>query len=268
MPKEAPITAEMLESICKVLGEQNTGSEIGNYLAQSQIEDIDQPNTKWRRLFNAFVNYQNIQQESNRIQVFIQKTLSPVRYADKHEQFEQFRMEINTRLAFIGLELLETGKYRRVSRAETIPEAQKRADLLKRKLNDRKVHPDVLLFCKAELLQDNYFHAVFEATKSVAEKIREKAGLKEDGSVLVDLAFGLGEKKTPKLALNALSNESEESEHKGFANLLKGMFGMFRNTTGHAPKIKWPIEEETALDCLTLASLLHKTLDRSIRTPY
>jgi uncharacterized protein (TIGR02391 family) len=268
MPKEAPISAEMLESLCKVLGDQNTGSEIGNYLAQSQIEDIDQQNTKWRRLFNAFAKYQNDLQESNRIQIFIQRTLSPVRYANKHEQFEQYRIEVNTRLAFIGLELLETGKYRRISKAETIPEAQKRADAFKRKLDERKVHPDVLAFCKAELLQDNYFHAVFEATKSVAEKIRQKSGLKEDGSALVDMAFGLGEKKTPRLAFNSLANESEESEHKGFANLLKGMFGMFRNTTGHAPKIKWLITEETALDCLTLASLLHKTLDKAFRTPY
>lgn len=268
MPKETPISSEMLESICIVLGGQNTGSQIANYLAQSKIEDVDPLGSKWRRLFNAFAKYQNTNQESNRIQVFIQKTLSPVRYADNHELFEKNRTEINTRLAFIGLELLEDGKYRRVTQARTIPEAQKRADILKRKLNDRKVHADVLLFCKAEFLQDNYFHTVFEATKSVAEKIREKAGLAEDGSILVDKAFGLGEKKTPKLAFNTLTTESEESEHKGFANLLKGLFGMFRNTTGHAPKIKWPIDEETALDCLALASLLHKTLDKSFRTPY
>lgn len=268
MPKETPMSAQMLESICKVLGEQNTGSEISHYLKVVQIEDVDPQNTKWRRLYNAFAEYQNTHQESNKIQIFIQKSLDPVRYANNHDQFERYRIEINTLLAFVGLELLEHGKYRRVSKAETIPEAQKRADILKRKLNDRKVHPDVLNFCKAELLQDNYFHTVFEATKSVAEKIREKTGLTEDGSILVDRAFGLGEKNTPKLAVNSLKTESEESEHKGFANLLKGMFGMFRNTTGHAPKIKWPIDEETALDCLTLASLLHKTLDKSIRTPW
>lgn len=267
MPKEKPISAEMLESICIVLGSQNTGSQIGNYLAQSQIEDIDPANTKWKRLFNAFVAYQNKHQESNKIQIFIQRTLQPVRHAGNLEQFEEYRSAINTRLLFIGLELLENGKYRRVQEAQTIPEAQKRADTLKRKLNDRKVHSDVLLFCKAELLQDNYFHSVFEATKSVAEKIREKADLTEDGSVLVDKAFALGDHKKPRLAFNTLRTESEESEHKGFSNLLRGLFGMFRNTTAHTPKIKWVIDEETALDCLSLASLLHKTLDKCIRTP-
>jgi hypothetical protein len=38
-------------------------------------------------------------------------------------------------------------------------------------LQERQVHGDVLLFCRAELLQDNYFHAVFEATKSVAGRL-------------------------------------------------------------------------------------------------
>lgn len=267
MPKEKPISAEMLESICIVLGNQNTGSQIGFYLAQSQVEDVDPTNTKWKRLFNAFASYQNKQQESNRIQIFIQKTLNPVRYAHEHEKFEDYRTEINTRLLFLGIELLETGKFRRVTEAKTIPETQKRADSLKRKLNDRKVHPDVLLFCRAELLQDNYFHSVFEAIKSVAEKIREKADLTEDGAGLVDKAFALGQQNTPLLAFNTLRTESEQSEHKGFANLLKGTFGMFRNTTAHVPKIKWAIDEETALDCLALASLLHKTLDKCVKTP-
>jgi uncharacterized protein (TIGR02391 family) len=70
------------------------------------------------------------------------------------------------------------------------------------------------------------------------------------------------------LAFNSLKTESEESEHKAFMNLLKNHFGIFRNTTGHAPKIKWPIDKETALDCLTLASLLHKMLDKSVRTSH
>ncbi|PZR10869.1 MAG: TIGR02391 family protein [Flavobacterium psychrophilum] len=265
MPKEKVISAETLESICIVLGGQNTGTQIGYYLSQTGLADTDPGITKWKRLYNAFVNYQNQNQESNKILMFIQKTLSPVRYADNHEQFELYRIDINKRLLFIGFELLETGKFRKVTEAKTIPEAQRRADVLKSKLKDRQVHADVLLFCKAELLQDNYFHAVFEATKSVADKIREKADLTSDGSVLVDTAFGLGQLKTPKLAFNTLRTESEESEHKGFMHLVKGLFGMFRNTTAHSPKIKWVIDEQDALDSLTLSSMLHRTLDKCVK---
>lgn len=262
MPKEKPISAETLESICIVLGSQNTGTQIGAYLAQAGIIDTDPGITKWKRLFNAFANYQNKHQESNKIQIFIQKTLAPVRYADYHEKFENNRIDINKRILFIGLELLENGKFRRVPEAKTIPEAQQRADTLKSKLKDRQVHPDVLLFCKAELLQDNYFHAVFESTKSVADKIREKAELTMDGADLVDKAFGLGQSKIPLLKFNSLMTESEESEHKGFMHLIKGLFGMFRNTTAHSPKIKWAINEQDALDSLTIASMLHRTLDK------
>ena len=72
----------------------------------------------------------------------------------------------------------------------------------------------MLSFCKAELLVDNYFHAVFEATKSIAEKIRIKTNLTSDGSELVDHAFSY-KGKIPYLALNNLTTESHESEQKG-----------------------------------------------------
>lgn len=58
--------------------------------------------------------------------------------------------------------------------------------------------------------------------------------------------------------------ESEQSEQKGFANLLKGIFGTFRNTTAHAPKVTWVIEEQDALDILSTVSLIHRRLDGAI----
>jgi uncharacterized protein (TIGR02391 family) len=122
----------------------------------------------------------------------------------------------------------------------------------------------VLKFCREELLQDNYFHAVFEATKSIADKIREKAGLVIDGAELVDKAFSVGK---PLLAINTLQTETEQSEQKGFANLLKGVFGTFRNVAAHAPKIKWPIDEQDALDLLTMVSYVHRRLDRAVKVP-
>ncbi len=69
----------------------------------------------------------------------------------------------------------------------------------------------------------------------------------------------------PVLIINDLRTETEKSEQKGFANLLKGFFGMFRNTIAHEPKIKWKIEEYDALDVMTLASLFHRRLDNSTK---
>ena len=126
------------------------------------------------------------------------------------------------------------------------------------------MHPDVLQFCRAELLHENYFHAVFEAAKSVAQKVRDRTGLTGGGADIVDKAFGLS---SPLLAINTLRTETEQSEQKGFANLLKGMFGTFRNVTAHAPKVTWPIPEQDALDLLSLVSYMHRRLDAAAQVP-
>ena len=116
-------------------------------------------------------------------------------------------------------------------------------------------------------MQKNYFHAVFEATKSVASKIREKSSLEEDGAQLVDLAFGIPKNGYPILAFNKLETKAERSEHTGLMNLMKGLFGAFRNVTAHVPKIEWEIPENDALDILTVSSLLHRKLDVTFRIP-
>ena len=58
-----------------------------------------------------------------------------------------------------------------------------------------------------EFLQENYFHAVFEATKSLSEKVREKTGLQDDGSALFNTAFSVN---NPRLALNTLQTFTEK----------------------------------------------------------
>lgn len=116
----------------------------------------------------------------------------------------------------------------------------------------------MLNYCRAELLDENYFHAVFEATKGVAERIRLLSGLHGDGADLVSKAFA---GQQPILTLGSLTTESEKSEQKGFANLLIGLFGAVRNPLAHAPKTNWPMSEQDALDILTLVSLIHRKLD-------
>ena len=264
MAKIEKLDLSIVESICKVLGDTEkgfTGTEIAKLLNESRIEDIDSANTKWKRLNSALANKQQADGCANNLLVFIQNSLNPARHYDNLEWFNDTRYQINKVLSFAGLQLGENGKISAVAKSTTISEATARASKLKDSLVSRKVHPDVLRYCKEELLVDNYFHAVFEATKSVAEKIRNKTALTTDGATLVDEAFSF--KSVPHLALNSLQTESEQSEQKGFMNLLKGLFGTFRNTTAHAPKIMWSIEEEDALDILSLVSLVHRRLDKA-----
>jgi len=66
-------------------------------------------------------------------------------------------------LAFSGIAVSPSGELSAVTKAETLTEAARRADELRAHLTTRGVHADVLRFCRAELVGDNYFHAVLEA---------------------------------------------------------------------------------------------------------
>lgn len=260
---------QTLQAICDVLGATQgglTGGEIGQLLHQCRIEDHSPGGTKRYRLFEALEHRQQRDGNGNNVAAFIMAAMSPLRYTQARDHYESFRSDLNIPLAFAGLKLKDDGKLYKITAAKTLSEAEERAGRLRQELRRRQVHSDVLKFCKAELIQKNYFHAVFEATKSVADKIRDKAELTSDGSGLVDQAFALGKTGIPILAINSLRTETEESEQKGFANLLKGLFGTFRNVTAHAPKIKWDMSEQDALDLFTLASYCHRRIDQSVNT--
>ncbi len=258
--------ASQLEATCNVLGDTSsglTGGQIGTALSRLGISDASPSETKRVRLYHALAHRQHLDGCGNLVIAFIQEVMNPVRYHSTPTVFEERRAALNVVLAFAGYTLRSDGVVARVPPATTLSEAESRARALEQKLRARSVHPDVVKFCRAELLVDNYFHAVLEATKSVADKIRDKSGSTQDGASLVDSVFA---GSTPALAINSLQTETERSEQAGFVNLLKGMFGTFRNVTGHAPKIKWPIEEEDALDLLSLASYLHRRVDAAVKT--
>lgn len=259
-----------LQRICDVLADTSsrlTGSEIGKLLGELGIADPLPGMTKRHRLYEALRARQQQDRCGNLIVEFIHRAMDPVRYTGNAGYYETKRQELNEVLAFCGLGLGEDGKLRRQTVARTLTEAEERAGRLRAELQRRGVHGDVLAFCRSELLQKNYFHAVFEATKSVADKIRTRTGLTGDGAELVNQAFGTGKADMPFLAFNTLQTDTERSEHTGIMNLMKGMFGAFRNVTAHAPKVSWPISEQDALDLLTIASLLHRRLDAAVRTP-
>ncbi len=263
------LTPETLRRICDIIGDTASGlsgTAIGKTLKDCGIEDPSPNLSKRDRLFDALNQRQIRDGVGNNVMVFIRAYLSPVKYTENKALFEDRRAQINVILAFLGYYVAEDGNVKNVDAARTIGEAQERAKRLRKKLTDREVHSRVLEFCRAELLEENYFHAVFEATKSVADEIRRMARLQTDGATLVDDAFSLGKTNTPKLAFNALITESEQSEQKGFVHLLKGLFSMVRNVTAHAPRIKWPISEEEALDSLVLASIIHRKLDKCFQT--
>jgi uncharacterized protein (TIGR02391 family) len=84
-----------------------------------------------------------------------------------------------------------------------------------------------------------------------------------DGAVLVDATLMLGQAGVPRVAINTLSSQTERDEQKGFANLIKGVFGMYRNPTAHDPRINRPVSDDELLEVLTTLSIVHRRLDQA-----
>jgi uncharacterized protein (TIGR02391 family) len=254
-----------LQAIAQALGETANGltnSEIDELLQLCRVQDEYGSGTKWRRIYLNLWNQQSRDGHRKTILGFIRKAMRPERYLRNPERFATIRTDLNKALSFAGLFLDEAGQLHSVDKVDTLPEAERRARELRHDLEARGVHLDVLAFCRAELVADDYFHAAQEATKSIFDKLRTLTGLVDDGGALVDATLS---GQSPMLAINRLTTESEWSEQRGFANLLRGVYGMFRNPTAHEARVKWMMSREDAEDLLSLASLAHRRLDTAKR---
>jgi len=269
MPRIPQFSPSQLESISRSIADTSsglTGSEIGEVLRQCQIEDIDPLSTKWRRLNNALSNKQVNDKCGNNIIAFINEAMSPSRHLQRPDRFHSIRSTLNEALSLCGYHLEDNGRVILSDKVYTVDEAKEKADRLRSELLKRKVHHDVLLVCQSRLLNKDYFYAVLEATKSIAYKIREKSGIDADGSKLIDLTLEKGQNQYPLLAFNSLQSESEQNEHKGLTQLIRGLFAAFRNPTAHELEMFWHIAEIDALDILTIASLIHRRIDNAVKT--
>ena len=263
----ATLSAQQLEALSRILGATETGltgTEIGYLLRDSRIPDSSSEMTKWKRLFDAFMSFQNEHGVGNHVLVFVKRAMDPARYVENPTSFHARRNRLNTVLALCGMSLGEDGQIRKADAARTIDQALERANRLHAALVQRAVRADVLRFCNAEILQQNYFHTVFEAMTSITSKLRTLSGLSGDGADLVQAAFGMRD-GPPLVAINRLDTESLEGEQRGFMNLLTGLYGTIRNPLAHNPRLEWDMTEPDALDILTTISLVHRKLDQARR---
>jgi hypothetical protein len=182
-----PFTSGQLEHLARIIGDSTTGSEINRLLDEARLPPSD-VSTKWRRIRDSCERVQARDGGGNAVARFVELALAPDRFVGARETHDGLCASVNEILSFAGLRLRSDGKLVRVSAARTLSEAEERANRLQAKLKARDVHPDVLAFCRAELVQENYFHAVLEAAKSVAQKIRDRTGLTGDAAALVDAA--------------------------------------------------------------------------------
>lgn len=223
--------------------------------------------SKRDRLFKALAARQRRDGCGKAVLAFVAKALAPVRFHESTGAFEALQGEVNVPLAFAGYYLDDAGKLHPESQAETLSEARRRAMRLRSQLVARGAHPRLLRYCVAEIEDDNYFHAVLEASKSLADEIRRRTGRTEDGVPLIDAVFELGKRGHPQLALNNMSTDTERSRQNGLANSLRGVFGSLRNPAAHEAKIKSNMTEQDAVDELCHVSYLQRRLDECHEVP-
>jgi uncharacterized protein (TIGR02391 family) len=265
----APWPRNVVEAVAQVLGDTSnglTGSEIGRLLSQCGIDDPAPSFTKWRRLCEALLQRQQRDGAANAVISFVYASMDPVRYRNEPALFNLRRDSLNEALVFVGLRLNDSGKLQTGAKAATLSEAARHANSLRAELRRRTTHHLVLKYCSQEILEGNPFHAALEATKSVPDRIRAMTGLTSDGAELIDAAMGRAQ-GTPRIAINTLQTQSERDEHTGFANLCKGLLGMFRNPIAHDPRIKRSIADEELLELLTVVSMVQRRLDTAVVLP-
>ena len=259
-PRLDPFSAGALETISRIIGEAFTGQVVSRMLATVGLDDPIELSTKWKRIYAALADAQNSTRSGTVVVQFIKEAASPSNSSSDPDSHEALVQALNVPLALAGYKLTLDGRMFQATKASTVGEAHRRANRLREELLRRRVHPDVLQFCRAELLAKDYFHAAFEAAKSVADKLRSITGLTSDGVALAQEAFERGG-AGPYLLVNDLREPSDFDDHDGVAAMMRGVFKVFRNVPAHVPRIYSNITEQDALDLLTTLSYLHRRLD-------
>ena len=247
-----------LTEMARLLDDCCSGSVLRDAFNHSGIEhNLGFKSSRWE-IHSELMSVQKQHQSPDLMFTAIEYVFNPVRFVNNKGVFETNRRKLNEILAFSGFECGADGKIRKCRAVQTLTEVERRYSTIYAKIKGRNLHPKVLEYCRAELLQNNSFHAVLEAAKGLARRIQEMSGSSKDGAALVDEVFS---RREPLLAFNELRTKTEISEHRGFAALLRGCFAAIRNPTAHEPKIHWESNDDNAVDYLTLISLLHRKLD-------
>lgn len=217
---------ENLKQLCSKLEIYVTHTDIDNLMARSGIKDVStksvslngygyiKGDNKINRLFKCFENELVTSQSDNKIICFIEAVSNPSRFNNDITKFSEYKNSINSILLLMGCELKDDGKLYAAVKATTIDEVQKRINILENEVRKRNIHPQVLKYCKREYLDKDYFHAQFEASKGLFQRIRDLINQNVDGTKIINGVFSTDE---PMLILPNLNliNRTDKDEFLG-----------------------------------------------------
>lgn len=254
------LKSQDIELICQVLCDEITGSQITTMLTTLGLPIGDTTYTKWRRLSAILIAACSQQRSLRPIFDSVEYICVPSKYIDAPENWEILKKNINKTLIFRGFELDDSGKVQKITKVQTFKDAKLRLQTLEERLKDSDIHPLVSKYCSKELLQENYFHAILEASKGIFYRIREMTGSTLDSGKLIEECFN---KNNPVIVINGnkLQSDEELSAYQGLKHLLLSIAQLYRNTNAHSLKLYNPNNLNDAITALTLMSLAHNLLD-------
>lgn len=252
--------AQSIETISRIIGSIMTGSTITKMLEQLNIEDNSNQSTKWRRLDFVMRETQTTYDCGKKVLEIIKYVFHPTSswFSDNNE-YKSYINEINKCISFYGYEVQEDGNIHLIKSSKTRTQANERYDSLKSKLIERNIHPQILEFCTQDIVNEDYFSIIFEASKSVYDRIRKMTGINLDGNRLIYTCFDL---KYPIIVFNSLKTDTEKNLYSGLKNILLSIAQIGRNPKAHTPKIYSYDSLDNCLDILNLISFSHKMLDQ------
>jgi uncharacterized protein (TIGR02391 family) len=260
------IDNKVIEEISKIIAEYATGSEITRLFNRLDFYDYDlhhpenRLSTKWKRLSHSIIEKCNKERSERPFFRAIEEVLNPIYFQDAQEAWYEANRKVNFPLRFYGFEIDDSGKIMKTIETKTYSEAVSRSQNLLEKIEPYNIHNNVIKFCRPELLQKNYFHAIHEASKSTLNRIRDMNNCSADGARLIELSFST---KNPSLIIkgNKIQSEKDRNEYNALKHLLLTINYFYRNTTAHEAKVYNPKSETDAITALTLISKAHDLLD-------
>ncbi|MBO3673535.1 TIGR02391 family protein [Streptomyces sp. NEAU-YJ-81] len=140
----------------------------------------------------------------------------------------------------------------------TLP--QQKRDAIAARL--QHLHPAIKPGALARLSSGHGDEAVVEACQSVGARLQQLSGLDDDGASLVSRTLG----KQRIIAVNDGVKSSEISEQEGYMHLGMALFRAARNPRAHRPSDP-DFDTDEVIEWLSVASALHRALDRATVTP-
>ena len=117
------------------------------------------------------------------------------------------------------------------------------------------LHPEIARAASKLYSDGHYSNAVEAAVKALNGLVRLRSGIEVDGSSLMERAFN---PSNPSIKFNALADQSDRDEQKGFMMMFSGAVSGLRNPRAHKFINDDP---ERALEFIAFVSLLAKLVD-------